>query len=122
MDNLKEINDTHGHAEGNRVLCRVAETVLAAASPGDEVARVGSDEFAVLTDATLDRATELCARLRRLLAAHGYEMSFGWAAMPDDGLAPLELFRKADDRLFAAKLLGRNRRAVGALAAPAHQS
>ena len=49
-------------------------------------------------------------------------MSFGWAAMPDDGLAPLELFRKADDRLFAAKLVGRNRRAIRALAAPAHRS
>ena len=37
--------------------------------------------------------------------------------MPDDGIAPLELFRKADDRLFGAKLLGRNRRAVQAIAA-----
>jgi diguanylate cyclase (GGDEF)-like protein len=122
MDNLKEINDTHGHAEGNRVLRHVADTLAAAGGHGDEIARVGGDEFALLTDATLDRATELCARLSRTLAVHGFEMSFGWAAMPDDGLAPLELFRKADDRLFAAKLLGRNRRAVQALATAAHRS
>jgi diguanylate cyclase (GGDEF)-like protein len=122
MDNLKEINDTHGHAEGNRVLRRVADTLAGSVAHGDEVARVGGDEFAVLTNATLDRATELCARLRRALSAQGYEMSFGWAAMPDDGLVPLELFRKADDRLFAAKLLGRNRRAVQALATAAHRS
>jgi GGDEF domain-containing protein len=49
-------------------------------------------------------------------------MSFGWAAMSADGVAPLELFRKADDRLFAAKLLGRNRRAVQALTSAAHRS
>ena len=122
MDNLKEINDTHGHAEGNRVLRRVADTLADAVRHGDEVARVGGDEFAVLTDATLDRATALCTRLRRVLASQGFEMSFGWAAMPDDGVAPLELFRKADDRLFAAKLLGRNRRAVQALATAAHRS
>ena len=122
MDNLKQINDAHGHAEGNRVLRQVAETLSTSVGSHDEVARVGGDEFAVLTEAALDRATELCACLRRLLAAQGFEMSFGWAAMPDDGLAPLELFRKADDRLFAAKLVGRNRRAIRALAAPAHRS
>jgi diguanylate cyclase len=122
MDDLKEINDAHGHAEGNRVLRRVADTLAATVAEGDEVARVGGDEFAILTDATLDRATHLCARLRRVLAAQGFEMSFGWAAMPEDGVAPLELFRKADDRLFAAKLLGRNRRAVQALATAAHRS
>ena len=122
MDNLKEINDTHGHSEGNHVLRAVAETLVGSVSGDDEVARVGGDEFAVLTDATLDRATALCDRLSRVLAKRGYEMSFGWAAMPEDGVVPLELFRKADDRLFAAKLLGRNRRAMQALTAAAHRS
>ena len=117
MDNLKQTNDAHGHMEGNRVLRTVAQILRAAVGNGGEVARVGSDEFGVLMDATIDQATEVCARLRRLLSAQGYDMSFGWAAMPDDGVAPLELFRKADDRLFGAKLLGRNRRAVQALTA-----
>jgi len=117
MDNLKQTNDAHGHTEGNRVLRTVAQILRATVANGGEVARVGSDEFGVLVDATIDQATEICARLRRLLSAQGYDMSFGWAAMPDDGVAPLELFRKADDRLFGAKLLGRNRRAVQALTA-----
>jgi PleD family two-component response regulator len=39
-------------------------------------------------------------------------MTFGWAALEHDGVAPLELFRKADDRLYAAKLIGRNHRVV----------
>jgi diguanylate cyclase (GGDEF)-like protein len=122
IDNLKQINDTHGHSEGNHVLREVAETLVGAVSGDDEVARVGGDEFAVLTDVTLERATALCERLSRALAKRGYEMSFGWAAMPEDGVVPLELFRKADDRLFGAKLLGRNRRAVQALTAAAHRS
>ena len=117
MDNLKQTNDAHGHMEGNRVLRTVAQILRAAVGNRGEVARVGSDEFGVLMDARIDQATEVCARLRRLLSAQGYDMSFGWAAMPDDGVGPLELFRKADDRLFGAKLLGRNRRAVQALTA-----
>ena len=39
-------------------------------------------------------------------------MTFGWAALPHDGLVALELFRKADDRMYAAKLVGRNHRVV----------
>ena len=39
-------------------------------------------------------------------------MTLGWAALPEDGTAPLELFRKADDRLYAAKLVARNHRVV----------
>jgi diguanylate cyclase (GGDEF)-like protein len=116
MDNLKQINDAHGHTEGNRVLQSVGRILRGAVGPGAEVARVGSDEFGILIDATLVEATERCTQLRRILACQGYDMSFGWAAMPDDGTTPLELFRKADDRLFGAKLLNRNRRAVQAVA------
>jgi diguanylate cyclase (GGDEF)-like protein len=118
VDNLKRVNDAHGHTEGNRVLQSIASILRGAASPGTEVARVGSDEFGLLVNASLAEAAELCARLRRLLAGQGYDMTFGWAAMPDDGVSPLELFRKADDRLFGAKLLSRNRRAVQAIASP----
>jgi diguanylate cyclase (GGDEF)-like protein len=117
MDNLKQINDAHGHVEGNRVLRSVGELLRGLAGDAAEVARVGGDEFGILIDANLEQATERCGRLRRLLAGQGYDLSFGWSAMPEDGVAPLELFRKADDRLFAAKLLGRNRRAVQALTA-----
>jgi diguanylate cyclase (GGDEF)-like protein len=116
MDNLKAINDAHGHTEGNRVLREVGTILDSAVKAGDELARVGGDEFALLTSGTLADAPATCARARRALAAQGYDMSFGWAAMPDDGVSPLDLFRKADDRLFGAKLLGRNHRAVAALA------
>ena len=54
------------------------------------------------------------------LAADGLPVSFGWAAAPEDGVGSLELFRKADDRLYAAKLIARNHRVVERLAAARH--
>jgi GGDEF domain-containing protein len=73
---------------------------------------VGGDEFAIVTDGTAAEAAELCARLRERLKTQSLHVTFGWAAMPHDGGAALELFRKADDRLYAGKLLARNHRLV----------
>jgi diguanylate cyclase (GGDEF)-like protein len=116
VDDLKTMNDTHGLTAGNTELRRAAEELGRALEPGDELARVGGDEFAVLTEATVTDAQELCRRLRDRLAARDLRLTFGWAAYGHDGLVPLELFRKADDRLYAAKLVGRNHRVVQQLA------
>jgi diguanylate cyclase (GGDEF)-like protein len=121
MDDLKRINDAHGHAEGNRAIRTVGEALAAHVPAGTDVARVGGDEFALLVDGSVDDAQALCGELKRLLSRDGLDISFGWAARPNDGESSLELFRKADDRLYGAKLLGRNRRAVRALAAAANQ-
>lgn len=121
MDNLKDLNNTHGHTEGNRALQQVAEMLRAAAGNGDDVARVGGDEFALLTDGTLEEAQAMCTLLKKRLAREGLELSFGWAASPADAVGPIDLFRKADDRLLGAKVVGRNRRAVTALTAAATQ-
>jgi diguanylate cyclase (GGDEF)-like protein len=120
MDNLKEVNDTHGHTAGNIELRRLADALSCALGPDDELARVGGDEFAILTDARMTEAAELCARLRATLAAEDLHMTFGWAGLPEDGVGPLELFRKADDRLYAGKLIARNHSVVEQLAA-SHQ-
>jgi diguanylate cyclase (GGDEF)-like protein len=121
IDDLKAVNDAHGHAEGNRILRHVAEAFAAAVRPGDELARVGSDEFAILMEGSVEEAHALSTLLKKRLARDGHELSFGWAARPEDGPGAVELFRKADDRLYAAKLLSRNRRAVLALAVTAKQ-
>ena len=112
MDGLKTVNDTHGHTAGNNELRRLADALGRGLGPNDELARVGGDEFALLTDGSADDAPELCARLRERLAGQNLHMTFGWAALPHDGVAPLELFRKADDRLYAAKFVARNHRVV----------
>ena len=77
-------------------------------------------EFGILTDAHVAEAAQACTRLRTSLAAEGLPVSFGWAAAPEDGVGSLELFRKADDRLYAAKLIARNHRVVEQLAAARH--
>jgi diguanylate cyclase (GGDEF)-like protein len=121
MDNLKDLNNAHGHTEGNRALKKVGQMLEAAAAPGDHVARVGGDEFALLTDGSLEEAQAMCSLLKERLAREGVEISFGWADFPADASGPLELFRKADDRLLGAKLIGRNRRALVALPLAAKQ-
>jgi diguanylate cyclase (GGDEF)-like protein len=117
MDNLKEVNDTHGHVAGNKELRRLADLLSSGLSGDDELARVGGDEFAILTGAYVAGAERACATLRAALASEGLRMSFGWAAFPADADDPIELFRKADDRLYAAKLLTRNHRVVERIAA-----
>jgi diguanylate cyclase (GGDEF)-like protein len=112
MDNLKAVNDTHGHTAGNNELRRLADALVKLIKPEDELARVGGDEFAIPTEGTAAKAPEICRRLRDRLGAEDLRVTFGWAALPHDGVASLELFRKADDRLYAAKLVGRNHRVV----------
>jgi diguanylate cyclase (GGDEF)-like protein len=112
MDNLKLVNDTHGHAAGNAELRRLANALAEAVGPEDELARVGGDEFAILTEAGVSEAGRVSAELRAQLAAQDMHVTFGWAAAPEDGVSPLDLFRKADDRLYAAKLIQRNHRVV----------
>jgi diguanylate cyclase (GGDEF)-like protein len=116
MDNLKDINDAHGHSEGNTAIRRVADVLAGMVGTDDELARVGGDEFAVLTARDAEGVKEFRARVRERLRRDDLTLSIGWAASPSDGTDPVELFRKADDRLYAAKLVSRNRRAVAASA------
>ncbi len=106
MDGLKEVNDTEGHAVGNDVLRRTAEVLTSVLRSDDQLARVGGDEFAVLTGtSSTDGVRAFAGRLTSALASEGIAMSFGWAVHPRDGLDPLTLFRAADERLYAQKLI-----------------
>jgi diguanylate cyclase (GGDEF)-like protein len=116
MDNLKEINDTHGHAAGNGALARAAEILQRTVPKGTCLARIGGDEFALVLSGGTDEAAAWTADAQRALGDE-LEMSFGSCLFPTDGVGPVELFRKADDRLYAAKLLRRNRQTVLAVAA-----
>jgi len=104
MDNLKAIND--GHAEGNEILQQLATLLGNSLRPDDGVARVGGDEFAVLTPArTNDEAAQLAARASRRSRASGAGVTFGWAVRGQDGTEALSLFRAADERLYARKFV-----------------
>jgi len=114
-DDLNELNHIHGHAAGNAALKRIGEVLSQHAEPADVIARIGGDEFALLTVLPADQIAALQARTNRTLAAENLSTTFGATFSPDDGQTASELFHKADDRLFAAKLVRQNRATVIAL-------
>ena len=106
MDSLKEVNDREGHAVGNDLLRRAADLLNRKLDYGDQVARVGGDEFGIITSAPgTDAVRALCGRLTATLHEQGLSMSFGWAVCPRDGDSALLLYRAADERLYAQKLI-----------------
>jgi diguanylate cyclase (GGDEF)-like protein len=111
MDRLKAINDEHGHSEGNDTLRRLADVLGDALGTDDEVARVGGDEFAVLTSArSSQEAGRAAGRLETVLAGSGIAITFGWSVSPQEGVNALSLYRAADERLYARKLVRGGRR------------
>jgi diguanylate cyclase (GGDEF)-like protein len=106
MDGLKAVNDAHGHAEGNEALQRLSSLLGSSLRAEDELARVGGDEFAVLTaHDSGEEASRLAGRLERVAADSGAGITFGWAVFPQDGTEALSLFRAADERLYARKFV-----------------
>jgi diguanylate cyclase (GGDEF)-like protein len=118
VDHFKRFNDHHGHLEGDRVLIDVAELLRTGLTPPLEMlARYGGEEFTLLLPgATLEVATERAERLREHVARAriGVTISIGVAvARPGPAEGPMTLLRRADQALYEAKRLGRNR-VVGA--------
>lgn len=106
MDGLKTVNDMRGHAEGNEVLQRLGSLLGSSLRSEDELARVGGDEFAVLTSLESgEEAAQLAARLESVTRAADAGITFGWSVYPRDGTEALSLFRAADERLYARKFV-----------------
>ena len=94
--------------DADDVLRRVASRLMHSLPPGDEVARIGDDSFAVLTYAgSAGDAGKIAAHLQGLLATDGFAVTFGWAAYPQDGSNALSLYRAADERLYARRVIHR---------------
>ena len=108
IDDLRRVNEVHGHGAGDTALRTVANAIVAWAPAGDAVARIGGDEFALITRAG---AHELVSRINTTLAAADISVTGAATAYPADGDTSDGLLRKAEDRLFAAKLVGSTRRA-----------
>lgn len=126
LDHFKQINDTHGHREGDRVLVDFVALVKRSTRPQDLLARMGGEEFAlVLPNTTTEGALHLTQRLHAQLnlpRADGlpaYTASFGIGVWQGGGthagssIFPVEAvddwFRRADEAMYRAKLSGRNR-------------
>jgi diguanylate cyclase (GGDEF)-like protein len=110
LDGFKRLNDTHGHAHGDRVLCGVADAMSDALRRGDRLFRIGGDEFAALVAVESDaQALDVATRLRDAVGtAHlGVTASVG-VAVPRDGETDASLLARADRALYAAKAGGRD--------------
>ena len=124
LDHFKSINDTWGHAVGDRALQSFAKTVAEQLRGGDVLARLGGEEFAVaLASNRVDQAAILAERVRRAVAGMpipvsensiSMTVSIGVAAVR--GAAGLDaLLAQADAALYRAKAGGRNRVELAAI-------
>jgi diguanylate cyclase (GGDEF)-like protein len=87
-------------------LRRVSEALSGSLGPESDVARVGADEFAVLTRCdSVEQAAQLASWLERSLCEGGSLVTFGWSASPREGRNALTLYRAADERLYARRVL-----------------
>jgi diguanylate cyclase len=117
-DNFKDINDRHGHDQGDEALRIIANAIRSAVRGGDLVGRMGGEEFGVfLPGASEISARAVAERIRTAVCRSDFRprgracplsVSVGCASF-DRPVGFSELFRTADERLYMAKRAGRNR-------------
>ncbi len=116
LDDFKALNDSRGHAFGDRVLVRVAAMVTASLRQVDVCARYGGEEFALLLpDTDREGARIVAERIRARIADQlgrrrglAVTISGGVVTFPDDALDPTQLLREADRLLYRSKAEGKN--------------
>lgn len=118
-DNLKDINDAHGHGAGDRLIMVMADTISDCLRTSDVICRYGGDEYvALLPQLPADRAVETAERLRSAIANTSFDIagtpisttvSIGVASYPEEVGEVGDLLEKADEALYESKRAGRNR-------------
>ena len=111
IDDFKKYNDTKGHPEGDKVLHNAAQLFVNSTRDSDLVFRYGGEEFSVILAATGQQlASRAGERLVEGARVHlPVTISIGLATFPDDSQAKDELITKADQALYRAKRLGKDR-------------
>ncbi len=121
IDHFKSINDRYGHSGGDIVLRKVAEAICSCTRGTDYVARWGGEEFLILLPGSLAaQAAEVAERIRQLVESIRFDelvldgsplsvtLTLGIMQRTNQELLR-ETIRKADDRLYEGKRLGRHR-------------
>jgi diguanylate cyclase (GGDEF)-like protein len=118
LDRFKIVNDTLGHAAGDRLICRVADRIAESLRTSDTLARLGGDEFVVLLrhidgiDAATLAAGRIVESLRAPFDFDGRRLfvscSIGVAVSSEHGTTYAELLQHADAAMYEAKAQGKN--------------
>jgi len=128
LHKLKEVNDRHGHLQGDKVLQLAAATLRSTIRASDFAFRIGGDEFALLLPQTdPEQAVTLCRRIRTqyenevraLKIDIAVTLDFGVAVHPQDGELKGALLSVADERLYQLKHAGRAPSRVISIETPA---
>jgi diguanylate cyclase (GGDEF)-like protein len=126
LDDFKQVNDNYGHLCGDFVLKRVVNLAQQVLRPEQVFARVGGDEFVILTPETESEGAErlarkVCDRVASLDYTYAefvvrVSCSFGVAELDDGMRSPIDLYAAADQALMTSKRAGRNRVTVHRMA------
>ncbi len=114
VDHFKRLNDTYGHAQGDRVLRELGDLLRRTVRSGDRVCRYGGEEFAIMLPETrVEQALCLAERVCQVVREHawtvcGVTVSVGVAASTGGPSDSISLAAAADRALYAAKRAGRN--------------
>ena len=128
LDGFKSVNDTHGHAAGDKVLAQVGARAARSMRGSDVVGRLGGDEFLAVLPETHGEGAMAAAEKVRISISQPYNFgrksarlscSIGIAFYPEHGRDAETLQRAADAALYDAKREGKNRARVAPAAAPA---
>jgi len=116
LDFFKTVNDRLGHRAGDAALVRAGGVLMRHRRAGDSIARTGGEEFTILLPGATEHEAYLIAERMRAAVEREFAgdvaaltFSFGIATFPDHGRSPDSVLEAADQALYAAKALGRNR-------------